>query len=97
MFGKEFHVFGAAYLNDLTANVLCLTFAIFSIGLLLFNCIFSHVGPLMVMSSCTAGILGLPRHLSASVELEYFGLPSTSLAQMFCITWYLLMVLFGSP
>ena len=117
--GKECYAFGAVYLNDLTANILCLIFIISSIGLVLFDCIFSHVGFLMVMSSCryfgadlldafeceqsyfvgNSLLYGQPVqvHLSASVELEYFGLPSTILAQMFCITWYLLIVLFGRP
>ena len=51
-FGKEFHVFGVSYLNDLAANVLCLIFDISSIGPVLFDCIFSCIGFLMVMSSC---------------------------------------------
>ena len=41
----------AAYFNDLTANVLCLIFGISSIGPLLFDCMLSHVGFLIVMSS----------------------------------------------
>ena len=49
--GREFHVFGAAYLNDLTANVLCLIFGSSSIGPMVFDCMFSHAGLLMVMSS----------------------------------------------
>ena len=49
--GREFQVFGAAYLNDLTANVLCLIFGISSIGPMVFDGMLSHAGFLMVMSS----------------------------------------------
>ena len=48
---REFHVFGAAYLNDLTANVLCLIFGSSSIGPMVFESMLSHAGLLMVMSS----------------------------------------------
>ena len=34
--GREFHVFGVAYLNDLTANVLYLIFGISSTGPMVF-------------------------------------------------------------
>ena len=56
--GREFHVSGAAYLNDLTAIVLCLIFGISSIWPMVFDCMLSHVGFLMVMSSW--GILKPP-------------------------------------
>ena len=58
------HVFGAAYLNDLTVNVLCLIFGISSIGLVLFDCIFSHVGFLMMTSSCMYFGAALLMHLN---------------------------------
>ena len=48
---REFHVFGAAYLNDLTANVLCLICSVSSIGPMVLDRMLSHVGFLMVMSS----------------------------------------------
>ena len=54
--GREFDVFGAAYLNDLAANVLCLMFGNSSIGPMLFDYMLSHAGLLMVMSP--EGILG---------------------------------------
>ena len=43
-------------------------------------------------------LFGQPvQNLRILVELEYFDLPSTGLAQIFCIILYLLMVLFDSP
>ena len=41
---------GAAYLNDLTANILCLIFGISSIGPLVFECMLSYAEFQMVMS-----------------------------------------------
>ena len=66
VFGKEFHVFGVAYLNDLTVNVLCLIFGISSIGPVLFDCIFSHVGFLIVMSFCRYFGAALVTHLNVN-------------------------------
>ena len=48
--GREFHVFGAAYLNNLAANVLCLIFGNSSIGPMVFDHMLSHAGFLMVMT-----------------------------------------------
>ena len=49
--GREFHVFGAAYLNDLTPNFLCLIFGNSSIWPMVFDRMLSCAGFLMVVSS----------------------------------------------
>ena len=65
-FGNEFHVVGAAYLNYLAANILCLIFGISSIRPVLFEHIFSHIGFLMVMSSCRYFGAALLMHLNVN-------------------------------
>ena len=65
-FENEFHVADAAYLNDLAVNVLCLIFGISSIGPVLFECIFSPIGFLMVTSSYRHFGAALLMHLNTS-------------------------------
>ena len=63
---REFHVCGAAYLNDLIVNVLCLIFGISSIGPMVLDQMLSHVGFLMVMSSWRYLGAALMMHLNVS-------------------------------